>query len=53
MARAALLIPVGSASARSKAFGCGRDRTLSEASRSGYLSAMPQAILPPQSWPTR
>ena len=29
------------------------DSTVSEASRSGYLSAMPQAILPPQSWPTR
>ena len=39
--------------ARDSAAGCGVDRTVTEATRPGWLPAMSQATPPPQSWPTR
>ena len=44
---------VSSLMARRKAPGWGRDRIVSEASRSGWRSATAHATWPPQSWPTR
>jgi hypothetical protein len=45
--------PSGIANARAKDAGCGRDSIVKETSRSGQRSAISQARLPPQSWPTR
>ena len=53
MARAMLLVAVFLRSARRNDSGCGRDRMVSEASRSGCASATPHDTCPPQSWPTR
>ena len=53
MARAMLLVAVFLQQRAAERLGCGRDRMVSEASRSGCVPATPHDTCPPQSWPTR